>query len=165
MIKCMAHLPRDVRSSLRFFAFFVANGTLAVDLLGDIDYRSELVDTGSNLEMVFAVFANVLEVDESGQVTNHDGAALTAMMRTKWSRRSRTGKSNWRCSGPGPVTACAGRRESPVPQALFVCAERVRLPFFFRDLGESVERAREILSAASCGSSRVPVGRSQMICE
>lgn len=78
MIKCMAHLPRDVRSSLRFFAFFVANGTLAVDLLGDIDYRSELVDTGSNLEMVFAVFANVLEVDESGQVTNHDGAAYRA---------------------------------------------------------------------------------------
>ncbi|MGW2324345.1 DUF7677 family protein [Streptomyces sp. NPDC001700] len=70
----MAHLPVDVRASLRFFAFYLANGTLDVDLLDDVDYRPALFQFGSPLEQVFAIYGNVLRVDESGQVLN-DGEA------------------------------------------------------------------------------------------
>lgn len=70
----MTRLPEDVRASLRFFAFYLANGTVDMDLLEDIDYRPALMQFGSPLEMVFTIFTNVLEVDETGTVTN-DGHA------------------------------------------------------------------------------------------
>ncbi|MGP3989562.1 DUF7677 family protein [Streptomyces sp. 3N207] len=70
----MGHLPVDVRASLRFFAFYLANGTVDVELLDGIDYRPALFRFGSPLETVFAIYANVLQVDESGQVLN-DGEA------------------------------------------------------------------------------------------
>ncbi|WP_411104825.1 hypothetical protein [Streptomyces sp. cmx-4-9] len=70
----MTHLPTDVRAALRFFAFHLGNGTLDGELLDGIDYRARLFVYGSDLEMVFAVFANVLEVDEQGQTVN-DGEA------------------------------------------------------------------------------------------
>ncbi|MFJ4847833.1 hypothetical protein [Streptomyces sp. NPDC088733] len=63
-----------MRASLRFFAFYLANGTLDVDLLDGIDYRPALFQYGSALEMVFAIYGNVLEVDEDGEVLN-DGEA------------------------------------------------------------------------------------------
>jgi hypothetical protein len=66
----MAKLSQSVRSEVRFFAFFVANGTLALDLLGDTDYRPALMEVGSALEMAFAIFTNVLETDEDGRVIN-----------------------------------------------------------------------------------------------
>lgn len=81
----MTHLPSDVRRSLRMFAFFVGNGTVDVELLGDIDYRAGLLEFGSDLERVFTIFANVLEVDESGTVTNHDHAQRRA---AQWIRSS-----------------------------------------------------------------------------
>lgn len=49
-----------------------------MDLLEDIDYRPALMEFGSNLERVFAIFANVLEVDDSGRVTNYDHAEYRA---------------------------------------------------------------------------------------
>jgi hypothetical protein len=67
-------LPVDVRASLRFFAFYLANGTVDVDLLDGIDYRPALFEFGSALEQVFAIYGNVLRVDESGHVLN-DGEA------------------------------------------------------------------------------------------
>lgn len=67
----MAHLPTDVRAALRFFAFYLGNGTLDVDLLEGIDYRAHLLEFGSDLEMVFAIFANVLEVDADGNTLNN----------------------------------------------------------------------------------------------
>ena len=70
----MQQLPVDVRASLRFFAFYLANGTLDVDLLDGIDYRPALFEFGSALEQVFAIYGNVLRVDESGRVLN-DGEA------------------------------------------------------------------------------------------
>jgi len=63
----VAQLSEDVRSALRFFAFYLANGTLVLDLLGDFDYRSVVMEYGSGLEQVFAIFANVLDVNEAGQ--------------------------------------------------------------------------------------------------
>jgi hypothetical protein len=80
----MAQLPADVRASLRFFAFYVANGTIDMDLLEDIDYRPTLWEFGSALEMVFTIFTNILEIDEEGRVTNHGVAQERA---AQWIRR------------------------------------------------------------------------------
>ncbi|MGI5486737.1 DUF7677 family protein [Microtetraspora malaysiensis] len=74
----MAQLSEDVRASLRFFAFYLANGTLDMELLEDIDYRPALMQFGSTLEMVFTIFTNVLEIDENGLVINEGDAQLRA---------------------------------------------------------------------------------------
>ncbi|MBR7838862.1 hypothetical protein KDL01_36685 [Actinospica durhamensis] len=66
----MTRLSEDVRASLRFFAFYLANGTLDMDLLENIDYRPALMQYGSTLEMVFTIYTNVLEIDEAGQAVN-----------------------------------------------------------------------------------------------
>lgn len=71
---CMAQLPEDVRSAIRFFAFYVGNGTVDNDLLDGFDYRASIMRFGSDLETVFAIFTNVLDVNESGEVTNFDHA-------------------------------------------------------------------------------------------
>lgn len=63
-----------MRASIRLFAFYLANGTIDVDLLDGIDYRPALFQFGSALEQIFAIYGNVLEVDESGSVLN-DGEA------------------------------------------------------------------------------------------
>jgi hypothetical protein len=67
----MPQLSEDVRSTLRFFAFYLANGTVDMELLADIDYRPALMEQGSALEMVFTIFTNVLQANEAGKVTNH----------------------------------------------------------------------------------------------
>ncbi|WP_431772320.1 DUF7677 family protein [Streptomyces cucumeris] len=74
----MPHLPADVRASLRFFAFYLANGTLDTELLDGVDYRPALFRYGSALEQVFAIYGNVLEVDEDGQVLNEGEAQVRA---------------------------------------------------------------------------------------
>ncbi|MDI6105886.1 hypothetical protein QLQ12_45675 [Actinoplanes sp. NEAU-A12] len=80
----MAQLPEDVRSALRFFAFYLANGTLVVDLLENFDYRSNVLAYGSGLEQVFAIFVNVLDVNDAGEVTNYGDAEYRA---AQWIRR------------------------------------------------------------------------------
>jgi hypothetical protein len=75
-----------VRTALRFFAFYLGNGTLVLDLLDGIDYRSELMTFGSGLEQVFAIFTNVLDVDEQGRVTNEGDAEYRA---AQWIRHRR----------------------------------------------------------------------------
>jgi hypothetical protein len=59
-------LSKEVRSSLRTFAFLVANGSLEVDILDGIDYRDALVDYGSTLEMVFAIWSNAAWATREG---------------------------------------------------------------------------------------------------
>ncbi|MDX3535487.1 hypothetical protein PV721_14150 [Streptomyces sp. MB09-01] len=66
----MEHLSVDVRASLRLFAFYLANGTLALDLLDEFDYRPTIFHSGSSLEQVFAIYSNVLQVGEDGAVLN-----------------------------------------------------------------------------------------------
>ncbi|MGW5677958.1 DUF7677 family protein [Streptomyces sp. NPDC003860] len=70
----MGHLSVDVRASFRLFAFYLANGTIDLELLDGFDYQSTVFHSGSSLEQVFAIYGNVLEVDESGMVLN-DGDA------------------------------------------------------------------------------------------
>jgi len=70
----MAKLNESFRSDLRFFAFYLANGTLCNDILGDFDY-SEFLTWGSNLEMAFAIWSNVIQLDDEGNSLNSEVAA------------------------------------------------------------------------------------------
>lgn len=71
-------LSEDVRSRLRFLAFFIANGTLCADIIpDDMDY-SVILEEPSALEMTFAIWSNILEIDEDGNVTNDDHATHRA---------------------------------------------------------------------------------------
>jgi len=65
----MAHLSPSVSGALRQFSFWIANGSVGNPLLEGVDY-SCIFREPSALEQVYAIFANVLEVDENGQVIN-----------------------------------------------------------------------------------------------
>lgn len=80
----MSKLSPETRSACRSFAFYLANGTVDVELLEDIDYRPGLVELGSELEQVFAIFFNVLEVDEEGVPINQHLAQRRA---AQWIRQ------------------------------------------------------------------------------
>jgi hypothetical protein len=62
-------LPEEVRAACRFFAFYLANGTLGLDVTDDVNV-SEALSEPSWVEMAFAIFINVLDLDEAGHVTN-----------------------------------------------------------------------------------------------
>jgi hypothetical protein len=67
-------LPADVRSAIHYFTLRLTNGTLNPELLDGIDHRSYLNNPGPELEMAFAIFTNVLHIDDNGLVTNTDAA-------------------------------------------------------------------------------------------
>lgn len=75
----MARLPTAVRTEMRLFAFYIGNRTLALDILDGWDYLDPS-DPGlaSMLEMAVAIFANVLDVDAEGRVSNGDQAMRRA---------------------------------------------------------------------------------------
>jgi hypothetical protein len=75
----VSQLPVDVRGALRLFAFYLGNGTLEIDLLDDLgDYRPALMEFGSTLEMIFAIYSNVLDIAPDGTVTNMGKASYRA---------------------------------------------------------------------------------------
>jgi hypothetical protein len=65
----MPHLSPSVSGAVRTFSFWVANKSVGHPLLEGIDY-SCIFQEPSALEQVYAIFANVLELDEAGQVIN-----------------------------------------------------------------------------------------------
>jgi hypothetical protein len=66
----MTKLTNELRADLRLFAFYLANGTLDDDVLGDdLAYESLLLEP-SVLEQIFAVWGNVVELNERGEVVN-----------------------------------------------------------------------------------------------
>ena len=66
----MSRLSAPLRSHLRFLGFYLANGTLSLDVLPDgLDYSAVLREP-SALEQAMAVWANVLEMDDRGAPTN-----------------------------------------------------------------------------------------------
>ena len=69
----MPRLGNYVSAEIRLFAFYLSNGSLsslADDILPD-DYDVEWVLLEpSLLEQVFAIFANILEIDDTGKVLN-----------------------------------------------------------------------------------------------
>lgn len=81
----MPRLSSSTRAAIRSFALLLANGTLEVnDLLRDIDYRDGLVQFGSELELVFAISTNVLEVGNDGTVADESAAGRRA---AQWIRQ------------------------------------------------------------------------------
>jgi hypothetical protein len=61
-------LSNSFSGALRTFAFFMASGTQ--NTLNGIDYLSLYGEEPSAIEQVFAIYANVIELDENGRVLN-----------------------------------------------------------------------------------------------
>lgn len=61
-------LSNSVSGALRTFAYFMSSGTQYT--LKGVDYLSLYGNEPSAIEQVYAIFANVLELDENGQVLN-----------------------------------------------------------------------------------------------
>jgi hypothetical protein len=61
-------LSNSFSGALRTFAYFMASGTHY--MLEGIDYLALYGEEPSAIEMVFAIFANVIELDENGEVLN-----------------------------------------------------------------------------------------------
>jgi len=73
----MPHLSHSFSGALRTFSFWIANGSVGHPLLEGVDYACILREP-SALEQVYAIFANVIEVDESGRVINAEYAERRA---------------------------------------------------------------------------------------
>lgn len=73
----MARLSKSVSGALRLFAFWIANRSVGQPLLDGIDY-SAIFEEPSALEQAFAIFINVLEIDDAGTVLNARAAELRA---------------------------------------------------------------------------------------
>ena len=61
-------LSNDFSGALRTFAYFMASGTHY--MLEGVEYMDLYGEEPSAIERVFAIFANVIELDENGQVLN-----------------------------------------------------------------------------------------------
>lgn len=62
------HLSKSFSGALRTFAYFMASGTH--NMLKGIDYISLYGEEPSAIEQVFAIYANVIELDNEDQVLN-----------------------------------------------------------------------------------------------
>ncbi|WP_163831834.1 DUF7677 family protein [Spartinivicinus ruber] len=69
-------LSNDFSGALRTFAYFMASGTHS--MLEDVEYLDLYGSEPSAIEMVFAIFANVIELDEEGNVLNFTHAQKRA---------------------------------------------------------------------------------------
>ena len=65
----MAKLSHSTSHAIRQFSFWIANRTVGLPLLDNIDY-SCIFEEPSALEQTYAIFANVLELDADGLVLN-----------------------------------------------------------------------------------------------
>lgn len=69
-------LSHSVSGALRKFSYFLASGTH--HMLSGVDYLSLYGEEPSAIEQAYAIFMNVLEIDESGNVTNFEYAQKRA---------------------------------------------------------------------------------------
>ena len=74
----MARVSISVSGALRQFSYWVANGTVGLPILEGIDYRPVLMTEPGSMEMLYAIFVNVLEVDDDGNVLNEKYAEQRA---------------------------------------------------------------------------------------
>lgn len=63
-------LSHSFSGVLHSFSYLIANGTVGYPLLEGIDYISVFREEPSLLQTVYAVFANNIEMDDSGTVLN-----------------------------------------------------------------------------------------------
>ena len=75
-------LSVSVRSALRFFTYYYSNQSLGfvsgVTKLVEESYLEEMNEMPSNVEMMYSVFANNIEMDVEGNVVNFDHAVKRA---------------------------------------------------------------------------------------
>lgn len=64
----MKKLSNDFSGALRTFAYFMASGSHY--MLENVEYLDMYGTQPSAIEMVFAIFANVIEMDSEGNVLN-----------------------------------------------------------------------------------------------
>ncbi len=69
-------LSSEVSGALRTFSYFMASGTHY--MLDGVDYVHLYGNEPSAIERTYAIFANVLEFDEHGRVTNRKHAEKRA---------------------------------------------------------------------------------------
>lgn len=74
------HLSHGVSGALRTFAYWIANGTVGLPLLEGIDYWDAMRESPSLMEQVFAIYANVLVLDDDGNPVNTKDAERRAAM-------------------------------------------------------------------------------------
>lgn len=74
------HLSNGASGALRRFAGWVARGSVGHPMLDGINYWDELEDSPSQMEMCFAIFANVLELDDDGEPVNEKHAERRAAL-------------------------------------------------------------------------------------
>jgi diguanylate cyclase (GGDEF)-like protein len=73
-----SRLGPGVSGALRKFSYWVASGTLGHPVLEGTGYREAMLEEPSLMEMAFAIFANVLTLDERGHPTNTKEAEARA---------------------------------------------------------------------------------------
>ena len=73
---CAVKLSNDFSGALRTFAYFMTSGSHY--MLEGIDYLSLYGNDPSAIEQAYAIFANVIELDETGQVLNFTHAQRRA---------------------------------------------------------------------------------------
>jgi hypothetical protein len=73
-----SHLSHGASGAIRRFAGWVARGSVGHPMLEGIDYRDAMRESPSQLETCFAIFANVLELDERGEPLNEKYAERRA---------------------------------------------------------------------------------------
>lgn len=72
----MPRLSHDFSGALRTFAYFMTSGSHY--MLNDVDYLSLYGSEPSAIEQAYAIFANVIELDEQGNVLNFTHAQKRA---------------------------------------------------------------------------------------
>ena len=65
-----SRISHGASGAIREFAGWVARGSVGHPMLDGINYWDELRDSPSQMETCFAIFVNVLELDDSGQLVN-----------------------------------------------------------------------------------------------
>jgi len=63
-------LSPSFSGALRTFSFWIANGTVGMPILEGVNYVDILMKEPSALEKTYAIFANVIEMDDGGNVLN-----------------------------------------------------------------------------------------------
>lgn len=71
-------LSHGASGALRRFAGWVARGSVGHPLLEGIEYWDDLRDSPSQMETLFAIFANNLQLDADGEPTNEKYAERRA---------------------------------------------------------------------------------------
>lgn len=74
----MPKLATQFRGDFRFFAFYLANGTIDAEVLPVGTDYSVIFREPSALEQVFAIWSNVIELDEHGVPMNAAAARRRA---------------------------------------------------------------------------------------